>query len=507
MRAKNAEKKRDGADFQQSKEDKVGTGKAGKSGKAVAKPKSGGYAKTNAKYWEQKVFKPKYVKNGERKEAKHYAARIGYQHDRHTFPLGTGNKEAAGKEAVKIYLFLLANGWEATREKYAPSYVPKSDRPATVGEYITAAQRIAEVPNDTLAGYVTSFRSIVADIAGIASTVTVEEGKRIMDKEIGKNRIVKVKREKDIRYDYASGEGRKWRAKVDAVNLATVTPAKVLRWKLDYVRARAGEDLEKERKAKNSANSKMRQAKGLFSKKILPHLSKTLTLPDELPFDGVKFFPRQSMRYVSKVDAPKMIRDAVDTLSESEPEAFKIFLLGIMAGLRAKEIDTLLWRQIDFDAGTITIEATPYFRPKSEDSIASVEIEPETVEILRGYRAKAKGEFVIESKRPPKERRGRERRAKKEFAALNAWLKKHGVTAQKPLHELRKEFGSLVCQQGGIYAASRALRHADVAITAAHYLDKKERVTVGLGAFLKPSEQEPEGDNVTPIEEGREEAV
>src|SRR6266403_1819086 len=44
----------------------------------------------------------------------------------------------------------------------------------------------------------------------------------------------------------------------------------------------------------------------------------------------------------------------------------------------------------------------------------------------------------------------------------------------------RKEFGSLVCEQFGIYAASRALRHADIAITSQHYVDKKRRATVGL---------------------------
>ena len=293
---------------------------------------------------------------------------------------------------------------------------------------------------------------------------------------------------------------------MERVRLEAVTPAAINKWKMNYVRVRAGNDLEKERKTKNSANSKMRQAKGLFSKKILPHVAKVLTLPEELPFDGVSFFPRQSMRYSSKIDAPKLIREAVETLSKIEPEAFKIFLLGIMAGLRAKEIDTLLWGQINFEAGTITIEATPYFRPKTEDSIGNVEIEPETAEILRGYRARAKGEFVIESKRPPKERRGRERRAKTAFSALHSWLKDQGVEAQKPLHELRKEFGSLICKEGGIFAASRALRHADVAITAAHYLDKKESVTVGLGAFLKPSEEEPEEEKVTPINEGRKEA-
>jgi len=39
-----------------------------------------------------------------------------------------------------------------------------------------------------------------------------------------------------------------------------------------------------------------------------------------------------------------------------------------------------------------------------------------------------------------------------------------------------------VCDRHGIYAASRAPGHGSVAVTAAHYLDKKSRVTRGLGA-------------------------
>ena len=45
-------------------------------------------------------------------------------------------------------------------------------------------------------------------------------------------------------------------------------------------------------------------------------------------------------------------------------------------------------------------------------------------------------------------------------------------------------YGSQVCDRNGIYAASRALRHASVAVTAAHYVDKKSKVTSGLGAVL-----------------------
>jgi hypothetical protein len=35
-------------------------------------------------------------------------------------------------------------------------------------------------------------------------------------------------------------------------------------------------------------------------------------------------------------------------------------------------------------------------------------------------------------------------RAKAVFERLSAWLRKHGVFARKPIHELRKEFGSMV---------------------------------------------------------------
>jgi integrase len=75
-------------------------------------------------------------------------------------------------------------------------------------------------------------------------------------------------------------------------------------------------------------------------------------------------------------------------------------------------------------------------------------------------------------------------RCQRDFEALTKWLRKHGVTGNRPLHTLRKEFGSQLCAKHGIYAASHALRHADIAITSQHYLDSRKRATVGLGQFL-----------------------
>ena len=56
--------------------------------------------------------------------------------------------------------------------------------------------------------------------------------------------------------------------------------------------------------------------------------------------------------------------------------------------------------------------------------------------------------------------------------------------ANTPLHTLRKEYGSQICAKHGIYAASHGLRHADIAITSQHYLDRKRRATLGMGHLL-----------------------
>jgi hypothetical protein len=75
------------------------------------------------------------------------------------------------------------------------------------------------------------------------------------------------------------------------------------------------------------------------------------------------------------------------------------------------------------------------------------------------------------------------------FDKLNAWLRKHGVTARKPLHELRKELGALVTAEHGIYAASRVLRHSDVSTTARHYTDLKTRPVIDVGGWLNDEEK------------------
>jgi integrase len=83
------------------------------------------------------------------------------------------------------------------------------------------------------------------------------------------------------------------------------------------------------------------------------------------------------------------------------------------------------------------------------------------------------------------------------FEHLIGWLRAKGIKSNKPLHDLRKEFGSLINQKHGLYAAAQALRHSDITTSARHYIARKERVTVGLGALLEaPGVQPPSVDRL-----------
>jgi integrase len=230
-------------------------------------------------------------------------------------------------------------------------------------------------------------------------------------------------------------------------------------------------------------NTLLRRSRSLFSPKVLRQLS--LSLPSPLPFDGVEFDPRQSMKYRSNFNVLDLIKLANKELRPSDPPVYMIFLLGVAAGLRRKEIDLLEWSAFRFKENAIRVEPTQFFHPKSQDSIAEIQVDTEVMSIFREYHNKAKGTFVIPSDRIPKTvTRGDYYRCESHFDSLNAWLRSKGVNTQKPLHTLRKEYGSLINKAHGIHAASKVLRHADISVTNNFYTDSRARVTPGLGKLF-----------------------
>ncbi len=418
------------------------------------------HGKTDVRYWQSKLFKPWYTKDGEKRELDQYAIKIQHKGWRETFNLGTPNGAAAAAKARDIYVHLTANGWDATLARFKPKSQIAIKTHATVGDFLSELKAKAELDPKTLEGYAIAFRKILTD------AFEIDGGKE--------------------RFDYQKGGRERWLEKIHAIKLADVTPVRIQTWKRAFL-AKAGSDKREKRSASISVNSFLRRAKSLFSADVTKHVE-SVKLPSPLPFDGINFEPRQSMKYRSSFDVVKLIEKARKELATEKPEQFKIFVLAVMAGLRRNEIDKLEWHAFRWEQGIIRIEATRWFHPKSEDSLGDVEVDTELMEIFRGYRAKATGSFVIESRNDPRPDATYDHyRCQSHFEKLSEWLRKKGVKAKTPLHSLRKEFGSQICDRDGIYAASRALRHADIGITSQHYLDKKKRSISGLGHLLKDS--------------------
>lgn len=396
-------------------------------------------------------------------DSANYSIQLSKQGQRAWFPLGTPNKKTAAAKAVEIYSFMQANGWKATLEHYKPKAASKVES-VTVGALITTACHISSARRESLNAYTKAFRRIVSEIKGIKS-----------------NR----------KHDFHGGGVAEWQGLVDAVRLDSITPAEVVAWKNRRLRDAESDPLAK-RRTVVTVNSLIRNSKALFGKKLLPFIEQKITLPRPLPFEGVTMEKAPSMRYVSKIDPYALLAAARQELADTDPEAFKVIILALVCGLRRSEIDNLLWRAFDFSNSTLSIETSEYHELKSEDSAGVIDLDADTLALFRGYRAKnPTSTFVIEStNRPRNQIKARCYRCNAVFKQALEWLRAKGVETTKPLHTLRKEIGSVIASEHGIFEASRYLRHSDIRITSAIYADKKKTVTpktfAGLLSNTKP---------------------
>jgi hypothetical protein len=137
------------------------------------------------------------------------------------------------------------------------------------GEFIADVTAKTSIQARTLESYAQSFRKIVADIHSI------DGGK--------------------AKYDYATGGRQKWLDRINAVSLSSLTPDAIQKWKLDFLHA-AGHSSSLQRAARTTVNALRRNARSLFSPKLLKFVR--VKLPDPLPFSGVQFEPRSSTRVI-----------------------------------------------------------------------------------------------------------------------------------------------------------------------------------------------------------------
>lgn len=407
------------------------------------------------RYWEPRLFRKTWTDDeGAEHTVAEWRARMQLGGDRREIGLASNDRQEASRRAAKLYAVARAKGWEEAIAEVLPEATARVrvDVP-TVGDWIKGASEVFSGSPRSFAGYSASFRRIVADLEGIKDTT----GRR---------------------YDYRAGGREKWLADIDEVKLSLVTPSRIEGWQARYVKS-AGENPLALQRARRNANSFVRQARALFGRAIVKRIG--IPAPNPMPFAGVELEPEGSTRYVATFDSRALMTAAQAELRNADPEAWKSFLLLLCAGLRRGELDALQWSQVDPKSGNVSIRTTPFFAPKTRTSERDVPLAPSVLGELDALRKEAGGLFVIESHhRPTPHTKDRRYRCREVFARLVDWLRKHGIDDDKPLHTLRKEFGSIVAEQSDLFSASRLLGHSNLDVTQRFYAEQRRRVVVNL---------------------------
>ena len=447
-------------------------------------------SRTDQRYWLDHVKRRVRKVGGATVTDPNFSVQIAFAGKRERVILATSNKSEATARAAAFYRSLVAGGWEgayaahefAKTGKRAKSADPNTTDQVpdqTLGALFAAYHKVANPRASTLSSYEKALRKIYSEIGGISGSA---------------------------RFNTASAGNRAWKDKVDQLPLNTVTPTNLIEWKQRQL-GRNDLTLDEKRARSITLNSLLRNARSVFAKKHRPLLAKYIVLPDPVPFDDVRLESTPTPRYRSRIDARAILKAADRDLRKLKPVLYLAFNLALRSGLRRREIDTLMWKSVDLERKVIHVEANNYYDLKSTDSAGEVDISDDFVKFLTAYRKQHADEiFVVTVTGKRRKRKTRadnsdsndsslvqegvgehtkripsdSYRCKQVFEDLTAWLRAQGVASKRPIHELRKEVGSLIADEHGIYAASRFLRHADIRITAASYLDKKKRIVAPL---------------------------
>jgi integrase len=356
-----------------------------------------------------------------------------------------------------IHKKLVAKGWDDALEDSFPDRKAKPKNPLTVGDLIETVRPLLGVRLRTFEIYAYALRKIAREATG-----RPDKSKHRFDPK-----------------------ARSWRRDSGAILLAKLTPNSVADWKTKVV-SESGANPVDQARARRNVNSFIRNARALFGRKALKRLKeKGVNLPSPLPFEGVELEEQGNTKYRSTFDPKILLQEAKKELQEKDIDTWAVILLGLGAGLRRKEIDGLCWQQLDFQRSEIHVFNHEGFQAKTDDSEGKIYVDPGLMAELLRLKDKEVTAYVVESATPGRSVGASQYyRAGQTFEKVTTWLRAHGVTGDKPLHSLRKEFGSIICESADIHTASRQLRHSNLATTAAFYTDHRRRVTVPVGALL-----------------------
>ncbi len=310
-----------------------------------------------------------------------------------------------------------------------------------------------------------------------------------------------------------------WLAGVDIKEIRQLTREAVERGR-DAYRAEARKKKRQESAIQNTVTKVLRNAKACFSREARSILARNGN-KGENPFDGIRLTqeiqPVFSLpdEIVQKIwNELPLLRDgdpraanpnakpvtrgkkspsvkAVTAASridfrEPHPASYAAVLLALGVGMRANEIDKCRWSWFKFSAKGecfVEIREESDFKPKG-GSARAIKIPAEVHAALTQTRADLVSPYVLGGTEKTGESviKTESYRCPAALEIANAWLRLRGVEANKrrgnPLHRLRKQFGSEVATNAGLFAAQKLLGHSSPTVTAKYYAAQTELPTL-----------------------------
>ncbi len=424
--------------------------------------------KTHVDYWYKRLQKRTYIgRDGSVVEIPSWQVRMKCAGRAIYFNLETTNRAEASVKARDIYLFLKANGLEATLKKFKSEDEETADSNLTVEEFGDLYRKeieLVEYPplRHTIERYISCLLLICS--------------------------FVGVKR------------------------IARLTVEKICLFKVKYFK-RAIQKGRDETKVKTTINSHLRGAACLFSKQMLDvYRRRGVNLVN--PFEGQRFrrielkpctpLPRELLDSIwqdsaklrdGDPDAParptpnkggrpkkgtrkqppkKEVRWKEPDWRKPFPAAYQILLLELGLGLRRHESDKAEWDWFFVLKGRryVEVRKTEFFTPKGKRR-RILPVEDVLWEALLQLKPEG-SRFVVPGNEPimytrqtaPK---NLAYRCEGDHRILVAWLRKKGIKDSRPCHLLRKEFGSYVATSFGLFVAQRLLGHSSPTVTEAFY--------------------------------------
>ena len=422
-------------------------------------------------YWRSRLFRNTYRdRQGQTVEIPEWYVRMRHDGKTKRVRLNSGDKDQAAERALRLFQFLQDEGWEAVekRQARAPA-TPTVDE--FIAAYLEATKSFEAAPRPiTLHLYTRCLRQLCK----VAEVTLIKD----LNQEA-------VERFRDRYRAEARSAGR------DEQSIQNTT-ANIIRNAAACFSREARAILERKGTLFTNPFENIRTKVDIKPVAPLPHTvvdriwNEAHLLRDGDPEAAAPNLKQYLKTYRKSHGGRKPGRWIPVDFRKGHPEAYAALLMALGLGLRANEIDKARWSWFSFDS-----KGECYLKVRREDDFVPkggteriLKVPTEVHEALVATRSDLSSPYVLggpASTESSTKGAGFYRRMET-IRVVNLWLRQRGVEADskfgKPLHRLRKQFGSELATRHGIFVTQKLLGHSTPTITAKHYAALTELPTL-----------------------------